>query len=366
MSCIVATGSGLATCSQQQSLGVASGFLTCLCLGLYWRFIRHEARICVGPLRRVLVLSHRIALVIPAFALISIVAYIVPEGLPVLTSAQALAEGAALWAFFKMIVHAVGPDDVCVRLIQASPAVGCLIVKYPMWRQCQQSASCLRLMRETFLQFFLLRPVLMLIEGAFEIKYLQTHDMKLYSLSTLFNALAIISLVITLPAIVRIYEIFGALMPELGCLKKVIFVKTFIFAWVVQNNAVKYFSRNDGQQATFLRMRIFAFVVLVELLLLSLAIPFLFGTRESLVSRASEVCSASSDESTPSGLQLLSDIVSSRYNFDANDEFPAFSIYPHVTSSVLEISDRPRASEAVILEIESPLQREGEEEQTEA
>ena len=354
MSCIVAPT--MATCSQQQSLGLASGAMAALTLGLYWRFMRLEAGRTLWPLRRVLVLSHRIALVIPSFSLIAIVAFIVPQGLPVLASAQGLAEGAALWSFFKMIIHAVGPDDECTRLMKESPAVGCLVIKYPVWRRCQSSTLCLGVMRATFLQFFLLRPVLMLVEGAFEINYLETKRKESQTLSSIFNALAIISLAITLPAIVRAYEIFGRLMPELGCLKKVIFVKAFIFIWVVQNNAVRLFPSSDTALVAFLRLRIFSFVVLVELAVLSIALPFIFGSSDSLLNKARALCRAtadsphSSEEALPSATTLLAEIVSLKYSFDPNKASPALSLFPGLF---------------VVDEIDSPLQQQQQEQEQE-
>ena len=266
-----------------------------------------------------------------------------------------------MWSFYKMIVHAVGPDDECVRLIQASPAVGCLIVKYPVWRRCQSSTLCLGVMRETFLQFFLLRPVLMLLEGAFELNYLETKRKESYTLTSLFNALAIISLVVTLPAIVRVYEIFGALMPELGCLKKVIFVKSFIFFWVVQNNAVKYFSSSDTLLVAFLRMRIFSFVVLVELVVVSFVLPFLFGSSDSLLNLARAHCRAdadsppSSEKATPSAAALLAEVVSLRYSFDPNKTAPALSLYPHDLGQLRV--DIPHPHGSADAETESPLQQ---------
>jgi hypothetical protein len=194
----------------------------------------------------------------------------------------------------------------------------------------------------------------MLVEGAFEINYLETKRKESQTLSSIFNALAIISLAITLPAIVRVYEIFGRLMPELGCLKKVIFVKAFIFIWVVQNNAVRLFSSSDTALMAFLRLRIFSFVVLVELAVLSIALPFIFGSSDSLLNKARALCRAtadsppSSEEALPSATTLLAEIVSLKYSFDPNKASPALSLFPGLF---------------VVDGIDSPLQQEQELEQ---
>ena len=220
--CIVAPA---ASCSTQAALlGVGIALLIAI-FALFLRLALLERMLIIPVLRRVQVLSLRIGLVVPMFGIIGIFMMAFPHDLGILEFLQALAEGYCFYCFFKMVLLAAGPDEMVRQIIKASPDTGCLLVNYPIWSTCQHHPSCLTAIRTAFLQFLFARPLFVLIAGIFELKNEQTPDPSTFALYRLFTVLGILSLVATLPAIVRVYDVLARYMPELSPGKKVVFVK---------------------------------------------------------------------------------------------------------------------------------------------
>ena len=213
-------------CATQKALLGVGIALACAVWLLFFRMALMEKKQAQATVFVVQVLSMRIALVVPMFAIITIFCIAFPQAMKILESLQACSEGFCIYCFFKMLLYAVGPDSVVKNVIQNSPDVGCLgFNSYPLWASCQAQPWCLPLMRVAFLQFLFVRPIFILLAGIFEIKNHNSPSPENYALFRLFVALGVLSLVGTLPAIVRLYDVLGRYMPEISPGKKVIFVK---------------------------------------------------------------------------------------------------------------------------------------------
>lgn len=194
---------------------------------LYVRLILNERRHVLDPIYRIQVLSLRIGLVVPMFAVITVFSIAFPEALPILEFVQAAAEGYAIYSFFKMVLFSVGPDRIVRQIIKNSTSTGCLVFSFPFWAVFQRHPACLSIIRFAFLQFLFLRPIWILLAGIFELKYRRSgdSDQGAFALFRFFVAMGVAGLVLTLPAILRVYETLARHMPEIAPGKKVIFVK---------------------------------------------------------------------------------------------------------------------------------------------
>jgi len=243
--------------------------LGCLCVVWTWAMFMH---LCVREkpnvqLPRVQILSLRICLVVPLFTIAAIASYVWPVASPVIGAAQALFEGYALLSFFKMSVYFVGSDDKVEEMIADSDST------WPCFYSCQKGNThvCYLAMRYAFLQFLLLRPLLELVAGLFDVDYESRYQQKQtasidlsYLLFRLFSALGIISLVLTLIPLLRVFHIFYAVLRPLSPLRKVFFIKLFILAWVIQFNVRKIFATQAAATHTHTHTHRLAFPLYVH------------------------------------------------------------------------------------------------------
>ena len=218
---------GSTSCEAQTALLAVGVVLAILVWILYVRLILNERRNVLDPIYRIQVLSLRIGLVVPIFAVIAVFSIAFPEALAILEFVQAAAEGYAIYCFFKMVLFSVGPDRIVRQIIKNSSATGCLVFSFPLWAVCQRQPACLSIIRFAFLQFLFLRPLWLLLAGIFELKYRRSgdSDQGAFALFRFFVAMGVAGLVLTLPAILRVYETLARHMPEIAPGKKVIFVK---------------------------------------------------------------------------------------------------------------------------------------------
>lgn len=288
----------------------AQGVLLALCACLvfvvvliYVRFVISQRHFWVKGLEHVHLMSLRMPLVLPAYAILSLFVYAFPFYLPAVKIFEAISEGYALICYLKLVLFAVGSEQRARDMIRDSTATGCLCFKYPFWAPFQAHASCLFYVRLGFLQFLFLRPLLFL--GGALVAVLGDTDKTTgrqspaaESLKRAFTVLAVLSLVITLPCILRIYEVFRTKLPDLGLMRKVFFIKGFILLWVIENNIVEFYTDDKGLSASLYSRRVFSIVVLVELCFLSAFLADVFGAGPAMQLRIAEL----SRSLTPGGI----------------------------------------------------------------
>ena len=217
------------SCSDQ---GVLLGFCTYLVFSIvlvYVRFVVSQRQHWYEGVKHVQIMSLRMPLMIPAYAILSLFVYVFPFYLPIVEIFEAAFEGYAIYCYFKMVLFAVGSEQRVRDMIRDSTATGCLCFRFPLWAPLQAQESCLLRIRLGFLQFLFLRPIFFLASALIEVLGETDADTgeqapAFESLKRFFAALAVASLVITLPCIVRLFEVFRTTLQDLGLLRKVCLV----------------------------------------------------------------------------------------------------------------------------------------------
>ncbi len=205
------------------------------------------------------ILSLRMALLVPLFSIIAIISYADPSSIPVMEFFEALIEGYCILSFYKMLFITLPTvtGKSTLSIYKDTNHAG-------LFETCHKNNTecCKNTVTILLYQFFLIRPILVLLAAIGELN----HDEGMYKA---FTALQIISLISAMIALLRAYHItieYSA--PEHYLTRKVIFIKAIIIVFAIQNIIVNNnFGGNSG--AIEYRRRILAFIVSGELLILS-------------------------------------------------------------------------------------------------
>jgi hypothetical protein len=205
------------------------------------------------------ILSLRMALLVPLFSIIAIISYVDPSSIPVMEFFEALIEGYCILSFYKMLFITLPTvtGKSTLSIYKDTNHAGLFDTCHKNNTECCKNTVTILLY-----QFFLIRPILVLIASIGELN----HDEGMYQA---FTALQIISLISAMIALLRAYHItieYSA--PEHYLTRKVIFIKAIIIVFAIQNIIVNNnFGGNSG--TIEYRRRILAFIVSGELLILS-------------------------------------------------------------------------------------------------
>lgn len=318
-------------CDAQLAMLVTSCVFVIITFFLFIRFLVQERSMMREPVYRIQILSLRMCTIFPLFSAISFLTFMLPKYFIVFESLYALAEGLCVYCFFKLIIYCAGTNDAIRELIKASKETGCLGSKIPLWRSCQAHPMCLSSINVIFLQFLFVRPLLILSAGIINLTYgYQAADETLPNLFRFFVVSSIISLVITLPAVVRVYEMIGKSRPEISPLKKAVFVKLVILICVIQFSVVNIISSGYHYSEKDLLNRKIAFCILMEMFGGSVICPYIFTSTPELLRRIDAETGhnnfSKNMEIPPVGTYLYQVVALWMFLFDSNNK-PAYSLF---------------------------------------
>ena len=229
------------------------------------------------------ILSLRMALLVPLFSIISIISYANPGSIPIMEFFEALIEGYCILSFYKMLFITLPTvtGKSTLSIYKDTPHSG-------IFDKChkENTECCKNTVTILLYQFFLIRPILVLLAGIGEMH----HNEEMYKA---FTALQIISLVSAMIALLRSYHItIDYCAPEFNLTRKVIFIKGIIIIFAIQNIIVNNnFGGNDS--SIEYRRRILAFIVSGELLVLSFFFSPIF------IIKARPISANDNDSKTP-------------------------------------------------------------------
>lgn len=205
------------------------------------------------------ILSLRVALLVPLFSIIAIISFVDPGSIPVIEFFEALIEGYCILSFYKMLFVTLPTvtGKSTLSIYKDTPHTSVFDTCHKENTECCKNTVTILLY-----QFFLIRPILVLLAAIGEMH----HDEGMYQA---FTTLQIISLLSAMVALLRSYHIaIDYCAAEFNLKRKIIFIKGIIVVFAIQNIIVNNnFGGNDG--GIEYRRRILAFIVSGELLLLS-------------------------------------------------------------------------------------------------
>jgi hypothetical protein len=205
--------------------------------------------------RRIQILNLRLAIIVPIYAILFYLILMLPQywsspsspPLPSLLllllmicvrsyfdAAINLVEGYCIFAFYKMLQLNVGGPSGTIQMIQTSEHTA------PCYATCQQKCprQCNSLIHFLLVQFMTLRPLMFLF-----IAILEEHPERWDKLIRLLTALCIISLILAMIALLRVYHVLGEHAMRLRPTVKVLFVKGIVFILVVQELIIASFQK---------------------------------------------------------------------------------------------------------------------------
>lgn len=219
-------------CSSTLYLLLIISVVLCLCtVGLFIRLVYHEKRHFVFP--RVQIMNLRVAAILPGFSIISLVAFLFPYWMPILEAFEALIEGYCIFCLFKMLVIFVGNTESITNEISNKS------IDVNAFSFCQKNSprKCFRMIQLQMVQFFTLRPILVLIAGLAE---MLNWPRQVY---LGFTVLYVIALFTAMIALINFYRSIKELTAPLNPLRKFLFVKGYILLIVIQNIIINQVSK---------------------------------------------------------------------------------------------------------------------------
>jgi hypothetical protein len=164
------------------------------------------------------------ALLMPAYSLILIYIYTAPQAYPILEALLTLVEGFCVYSFFKFtILSAQGRYHLLKTLRDSEYTQPCC-----HYFQKVSTGCCFSTIYLALWQFFIIRPILVLIAGIAEI-----HNVD--SFYKIFTALSLLSLVIAMVALIRMYQTIGSIAKHLYPERKILFLKGIILLFQIQD-----------------------------------------------------------------------------------------------------------------------------------
>lgn len=236
---------------------------------------------------RVQIMSLRMAMLVPAFGLLSFISFIIPSGLFVIEAAEALVEGYSIYCFYKMVSFYVGDKTKILTTIQNYSTSRkhydildfiCCWINMVQHRAPKLFSSILH---TCFFQFVTIRPILVLLAGIFEIKTGSRRN----SITVIFIALYVISLIVAMFALLRYYHILETIdISEVRPISKALFIKFIILLIVIQNIVVNlgFLPSVTDVAEIDLMLREYSFAVMCELCFLSFFLQIVFKSKMSI------------------------------------------------------------------------------------
>ena len=281
--CVVSSATSVTlSCDTQSILLVLCTILWAIIICIYLAFAANGRNHTTQGTLHVELMVIRMPLVLPVYATLTVFAYCFPFYLPIIEFFETGMEGYCIYCFFKLVMFAVGSEALAADMIRDSSKTGCLCFKFPLWARAQQQPHYfLWMIKWGFLQFLFLRPLFVLCEGLVDVLAPMDdtgkHSYESAALQRLFAVLAALCLVAILPCIMRMYVIFSEALQHLQLGRKVLFIKGFILVWVIESNVINNLNARGGDlQGTLIRRRIFSFIVMLELTVLSLLLRYVF------------------------------------------------------------------------------------------
>ena len=189
-----------------------------ICQILYFNMAIREKISALKP--RLKILSLRIAMIFPAYSLVSFFICIFPIAEPVIDFFGAIFEGLSFYSYAKLLLFNIGGYDAILSVMQEktptrSPELLPLELNMFLW---------------FLMQFMVIRPILLVIAGIIEMAVPHEHlaYRAVYYLSVLSTVFGVVGLL-------RVHRKFSskseALMPE----RKIVSVKLFVLLIIIQN-----------------------------------------------------------------------------------------------------------------------------------
>lgn len=165
--------------------------------------------------RNVRVLNTRLALIVPAYALLFLLIFCFPHHWEFFEVGISFTEGYCIFCFYKMLKFHVGSKEKTVELIVSSDHTA------PCCYSCQKNRPhcCYNVIDVCLIQFFTLRPMFFLVCAIAGIS--SSHS----PIIQLFEILTIISLIVAMISLLRIYHFLIHHAEILSPTKKVLFIK---------------------------------------------------------------------------------------------------------------------------------------------
>jgi len=235
----------------------------CFCIvsvALYHFIVRSHFRTYVDY--QLQVLSLRVAMIIPIYSILTALMLIQPHYYYIYETIAVFAEGYAIYCYFALIVVYCGGKERVLELIKASHHTA------PCYASCQQNtpAQCFSAINTLLLQFIFVRPVFVLLFGIVPNP----------KLATVFRALSVVSLVVGMLGLLRIYHILAEHAREMDATTKIVFIKILIVCLAVEDliiNSIFASGKMDGVHGygdydeEEREIRLYAIIVLAEFLL---------------------------------------------------------------------------------------------------
>mmetsp|Transcript_19574 Transcript_19574/g.20279 ORF Transcript_19574/g.20279 Transcript_19574/m.20279 type:complete len:347 (+) Transcript_19574:71-1111(+) len=184
--------------------------------------------------RRIQILNLRLAVIVPFYSIVFYLILLLPQIWSYFDALINLIEGYCIFAFYKMLqLNACGPEGT-IAMIKSSEHTA------PCYGSCQKGCpkQCYSIIHILLYQFMTLRPLMFLF-----IAILEKNPEKFDKLIRLLTALCIISLILAMLALLRIYHILADHAGRLKPTVKVLFVKGIVFMLVIQELVISSYQK---------------------------------------------------------------------------------------------------------------------------
>lgn len=221
------------------------------------------------------ILSLRVAMIIPIYSILTALMLIQPAYAYYFEAVAVLCEAYAIYCYFALIVMYCGGKERVYDLIKNSQHT------QPCWASCQQNTpkQCFQTINVLLLQFIFVRPIFVLLHGV-----VPNHN-----LGSLFRLLSVVSLVIGMLGLLRIYHILAEHAKKMEATAKIVFIKILIVFLAIEDLAINAIFEsgaldNAKSYGDYTReekeIRLYAIIVLAEFVLASiLAVKFFHPAR---------------------------------------------------------------------------------------
>lgn len=184
-------------------------------------------------------------------------------------------QGYAIYCYFALVVVYCGGKEAVYDLIKSSHHTK------PCYASCQQNTpqQCFQAINALLIQFMFVRPIFVLMHGV-------VHD---HDLGQVFRFLSVLSLIVGMLGLLRIYHILAEHAKEMDATGKIVFIKVLILCLAIEDliinavfasGALEHAKTYGDYTEEEKEVRLYAFIVLSEFVLASLlAVKYFHPTR---------------------------------------------------------------------------------------
>lgn len=177
---------------------------------------------------KVQILNLRMAIMLPMYALLFLGILLLPHHWEFFEAGISFVEGYCIFSYYKMLSIYVGGKERVIDLIKESdytqPCCYCCQKNHP--RGCHTFVSL------SLGQFAIVRPLLFLVAAC--LNEIVGENM----LSKVLNFICVVSLIVAMICLIRIYHVLAPKTKSLSPATKVLFIKGIILLLVIQNLVV--------------------------------------------------------------------------------------------------------------------------------